>query len=133
MSARYWKAYCSNSNRARTTARIVLGLEDNYGEVCLVADPGGSHVKKYTTINLDDGGRQSGLPLKAPLHLALALLLPWVLCLDAVGRVLEVVNLGLDNVHVDLGCGDGRFNFKQSTPRSTLRRVGGWTLIQTYC
>ncbi len=117
-----------------TTARIVLGLDNDDGEVCLVADPGGSHIKKNTTINLDDGGRQSGLPLNAPLYLVLALLLPWVPCLDAVMRhVLEVVNLGPDNMHINLGCGGGWFNFARSTPCSTSRRVGGWTLIQTYC
>ncbi len=105
--ARYWKAYCSNSDRAMTMAKIVLGLDDDDDKVCLVADPGGSHIKKKT-INLDDGGRQSGLPLDAPSYLVLALLLPWVPCPDAVMRhVLEVVNLGPDDVHVDLGCGGG--------------------------
>ncbi len=121
-------------DRARNTVRIVLGLDNYDGEVCLVADPGGSHIKKNTTINLDGGGRRSGLPLDAPLYLALASLSPWVPFPDAVVRlVLEVVNLGPDNVHVDLGCGDGRFNFVRSTPRSTSQRVGGWTSIQSYC
>jgi hypothetical protein len=46
-SAQYWKAYCSNLDRARNTGRIVLGLDNDDGEVCLVADPGGSHIKKY--------------------------------------------------------------------------------------
>jgi hypothetical protein len=41
----------------RTTARIVLCLDVDDGEVSLVVDSGGSHVKKNTTINLDDGGR----------------------------------------------------------------------------
>jgi hypothetical protein len=133
-SAQYWKVYCSDLGRARVTVRIVLGLDDNDGEVCLVADPGGGHVNKNTTINLDDGGRRSGLMLDALLYLALALLLLWMPCPDAVlRRVLEVVNLGPDDVHIDLGCREGRFNFAQSTPRSTSRRVGGWTLIQTYC
>ncbi len=53
--------YCSDLDRARTTARIVLGLEDDNGKVCLVMDPGGNHIKKNIKINLDDGGRQSGL------------------------------------------------------------------------
>jgi hypothetical protein len=124
----------SGLERASTMGRIVLGLDDNDGKVCLIMDPGGSHVKKNTSINLDDCGRQSGLPLNAPLYLALVLFLPWVLCLDTVvRRMLKVVNLGPDNVHVDLGCGDRRFNFTQSTNRSMLQRVGGWTMIQTYC
>jgi hypothetical protein len=108
----YWKAYCCNLDRERNTAMIVLGLDNDNGEVCLAANPGGSHIKKSATINLDDGGRQSGLLLDTPSYLMLALLSPWVPFPDTVMRlVLEVVNLGSDNVHVDLGCGDGRFNF----------------------
>jgi hypothetical protein len=43
---RYWKGYCSNLDRVRMTARIVLGLDNGNGKVSLVADPGGSHAKK---------------------------------------------------------------------------------------
>jgi hypothetical protein len=107
-------------------ARNVLGLEDNDGKVCLVTEPGGSHIKKSTTINLDDGERQSGLLLNEPLYLVLASLLRWVPCPDVVmRRMLEVVNPGPDDVHIDLGCGGGWFNFAQLTPCSTLLRAGG--------
>jgi len=54
----------------------------------------------------------TGLPLDAPSYLALASLSPWVPSPDAVvRRALEVSSIGRDDVHVDLGCGDGRFNF----------------------
>ncbi len=89
---------------------------------------------KLNLINYINNSTVSSLPLNAPLYLALSLILPWVPRLDAVVRcMLKVVNLSPDNVHVNLGCGDKRFNFAQSTPRSMLRRLGGWISIQTYC
>jgi len=54
----------------------------------------------------------TGEPLDARAYLALASLSPWVPCPDiVVKRVLEIANANATDVHVDLGCGDGRFNF----------------------
>lgn len=54
----------------------------------------------------------TGEPLDAQAYLALASLSPWVPCPDiVVKRVLEIANVNSTDVHVDLGCGDGRFNF----------------------
>ena len=54
----------------------------------------------------------TGEPLDAQAYLALASLSPWVPCPDiVVKRVLEIANVNATDVHVDLGCGDGRFNF----------------------
>ncbi|KAL3808430.1 hypothetical protein ACHAXA_003837 [Cyclostephanos tholiformis] len=61
----------------------------------------------------------TGLPLDSQSYLALASLSPWVPCPDAVvRRVLEIANVRRhsDDVHVDLGCGDGRFNFASVDP-----------------
>ena len=50
--------------------------------------------------------------LDAQEYLALASLSPWVPCPDMViKRVLEIADASSSDVHVDLGCGDGRFNF----------------------
>jgi hypothetical protein len=45
-------------------------------------------------------------------YLSLASLSPWVPCPDMViKRVFEIADATPDDVHVDLGCGDGRLNF----------------------
>jgi hypothetical protein len=54
----------------------------------------------------------TGEPLDAQSYLTLASLSPWVPCPDiVVKRVLEIANVTTNDVHVDLGCGDGRLNF----------------------
>jgi hypothetical protein len=54
----------------------------------------------------------TGKPLDAQAYLTMASLSPWVPCPDiVVKRVLEIANVTTNDVHVDLGCGDGRLNF----------------------
>jgi len=51
---------------------------------------------------------------------------PWVPCPDPVVRkMLELANAGEDDVHVDLGCGDGRVNFQAiDAPFGVKRSIG---------
>mmetsp|Transcript_22190 Transcript_22190/g.45032 ORF Transcript_22190/g.45032 Transcript_22190/m.45032 type:complete len:555 (-) Transcript_22190:65-1729(-) len=66
-----------------------------------------SHSTPFTPLN-----PQTKKPLTTPEYLSLASLSPWVPCPDMViKRVLEIANASSGDIHVDLGCGDGRFNF----------------------
>ncbi|KAL9178396.1 hypothetical protein ACHAXT_000043 [Thalassiosira profunda] len=54
----------------------------------------------------------AGNTLTADEYLSLASLSPWVPCPDTVvRRALEIAEASADDVHADLGCGDGRLNF----------------------
>jgi hypothetical protein len=51
---------------------------------------------------------------------------PWVPTPDPVARrVLDLLNAGPDDVHVDLGSGDGRMNFHASDPPYSVKRSIG--------
>ena len=55
---------------------------------------------------------QTGQLLTSDQYLELASLSPWVPCPDVVSkRVFEIASASEQDVHVDLGCGDGRLNF----------------------
>ncbi|KAL7448634.1 hypothetical protein ACHAWC_000788, partial [Mediolabrus comicus] len=54
----------------------------------------------------------TGQLLTSDEYLAMVQLSPWVPCPDIVSkRVFEIANATSQDVHVDLGCGDGRLNF----------------------
>jgi hypothetical protein len=54
----------------------------------------------------------TGQLLTSDEYLAMVQLSPWVPCPDVVSkRVFEIANATSQDIHVDLGCGDGRLNF----------------------
>jgi hypothetical protein len=59
-------------------------------------------------------------------YLQLASLSPWVPCPDVVAkRVFEIASASNEDVHVDLGCGDGRLNFMAVDNTATSSSASG--------
>ena len=70
---------------------------------------------------------KTGQLLTSDQYLKLASLSPWVPCPDVVSkRVFEIASASNTDIHVDLGCGDGRLNFMAvDSPTSGVKKSWG--------
>ncbi|KAL3779067.1 hypothetical protein ACHAW5_005672 [Stephanodiscus triporus] len=95
----------------------VVGVEATANDDRRRDDDGSDDVPPPSSAGFAPRDPITGQPLDVTSYLALATLSPWVPCPDAVvRRVLEVANVGPNDVHVDLGCGDGRLCFAAMDP-----------------
>jgi len=110
--ARSSSSTADNPSLRRRRKRGGAKDEDGDPNLLLPDDPSSFAAAASSSTAFAPADPATGLPLDSQQYLALASLSPWVPCPDmVVKRALEIAGASSDDVHVDLGCGDGRLNF----------------------
>ena len=109
--------------RRQNTSRITSQTEkDEDTQKRMNAQANEMIEKNYTFVAKDKDGNE----LSMDEYLKFASLSPWVPCPDPVARrALDVAKVGPEDVHYELGSGDGRLNFHAIDPSYNVKKNVG--------